>query len=120
MRWFFAPVNPGAFHMSDSTQATKPLKSKATYTYQIGDRVAERPISRPSITNNQELVNKYRRQRIGTVVGHRYKVNKRGSRERFLYIQWDHLSQPCEHAQHRICPLDKLKELTNSAYHAIG
>jgi len=105
--------------MSESEIKAKP-KQKRKATYDRGDRVAERPISRPNITTNQELLNKYKKQRIGTVVGHRYKTNKRGSRECFLQIQWDHLSQPSEHAQHRICHLSKLKELTNDACHAIG
>lgn len=113
--------------MSDSTQPkTKPKQSLSQFrngkrpTYNNGDRVAERPISRIAVTSDRNLLNKFGKQRFGTVVGHRYKVNKRGSREPFLIIKWDHLEQPCEHAQQRICHVDKLEELRTGAFHAIG
>lgn len=111
--------------MSESTQpkqkqSLNQFRSRKPPTYNNGDRVAERPINRIAVTTDQELLSKFGKQRIGTVVGHCHKVNKRGSREPFLIIKWDHLEQPCEHAQQRICHVDKLEEMRKGAFHAIG
>tara|TARA_B100001939_G_scaffold348095_1_gene372599 strand:+ start:7065 stop:7358 length:294 start_codon:yes stop_codon:yes gene_type:complete len=85
--------------------------TKAKHIYEIGDRVAERPIIKPCVS--RAAISFKTIQRIGTVVGKTFKVNKRGSRESFLSIQWDHLKQPSEHAQHRICPLEELEKQQN-------
>jgi hypothetical protein len=99
-------------------QTVSKSRNRKAAIYVDGDRVAERPINRIMVTPNPDL--KFGKQRFGTVVGHRFKVNKRGSKERFLIIQWDHLETPCEHAQHRICHIDKLAELKEGALNAIG
>jgi len=82
--------------------------SKAKHIYEVGDRVTERPIVKPCVSKSAASFKII--QRIGTVVGKTRKVNKRGSRDSFLTIQWDHLKQPSEHAQHRICLLEDLKK----------
>ena len=81
--------------------------SKPKHVYEIGDRVTERPIVKPCVSKAATSFKII--QRVGTVVGKTCKVNKRGSRDQFLSIQWDHLKQPSEHAQHRICLLKESK-----------
>lgn len=90
---------------------------KRQYSFNVGDRIAERPKLHALLAVRQEslaIVQRNSSQRYGTVVGHATKINKRGQRIKFLLIQWDHLKSPMEHAQHRICPIDQLAELTKN------
>ena len=80
------------------------MKSKATY--QLGDRVAERPKTHGIIAIRPEVkarIAQYSTQRYGTIVGFSEKVTTRGSKQKMLLIRWDHLQTPTEHAQMRIC-----------------
>ena len=87
--------------------------------YNPGDRVTERPISRPSLGRTNQL-KAVQGGRTGTVLELTTKLNKRKAREKFLVIQWDHLQQPSTHAQMRICHLSEHKELQERACHVIG
>lgn len=91
--------------------------SERQYNFNIGDRVAERPKAHGLFAIRKEaqaIASKNRSQRYGTVLGYTTKVNKRGSRIKFLIIQWDHLKSPVVHARNRICPIDQLDALTKS------
>jgi hypothetical protein len=93
------------------------MPDKRQYHFNIGDRVAERPKSHGLFAVRDgalEIAKRNRSQRYGTVVGYTTQVNKRGSRTKFLIIQWDHLKSPMTHARHRICPIDQLATLTNN------
>lgn len=95
------------------------MSTKRQYTYNIGDRVAERPKSHGIIAIREEAkqrIAQYRNQRYGTVVGLQMKKDKRGSNQRFLLIKWDHLQTPTEHAQMRICPEEQLAKLQAEGY----
>ena len=95
------------------------MTTKVQYTYNIGDRVAERPKSHGIIAVRNEVkdrVQKYRFQRYGTVVGMTTKLDSRKQKLKFLVIQWDHLKSPTEHAQMRICPADQLQRLQSEGY----
>ena len=90
---------------------------KQQYSFKVGDRIAERPKFHALFATRQEALEIAKlnsSQRYGTVVNHTTKINKRGQRIKFLLIQWDHLKSPMEHAQHRICPIDQLSELTKN------
>jgi hypothetical protein len=80
------------------------MKTKSTY--QVGDRVAERPKTHALFTVRAEVkerIAQYRSQRYGTIVGFSEKITARGSKQKMLRILWDHLQTPTEHAQMRIC-----------------
>lgn len=92
--------------------------SSRQYLFAIGDRVAERPKAHGLLAIRAEsiaIAKRNRSQRYGTVVGYTTKVNRSGSRIKFLLIQWDHLKSPTTHARNRICPIDELAKLTASA-----
>lgn len=94
------------------------MTSERQFHFNIGDRVAERPKAHGLFAVRPEsldIARRNRSQRYGTVIGYDTKVNKRGSRIKFLVIQWDHLKSPMIHARHRICPIDALEKLTASA-----
>lgn len=94
------------------------MASERQYHFSIGDRVAERPKAHGLFAiskESQEIAKRNRSQRYGTVVGYDTKLTSRGSRMKFLVIQWDHLKSPMTHARHRICPIDELAKLTSSA-----
>jgi hypothetical protein len=79
---------------------------KTKQTYNVGDRVAERPKTHGLMTVRAEVrdrIAQYRSQRYGTVVGFSEKITTRGSKQKMLRILWDHLQTPTEHAQMRIC-----------------
>jgi len=93
------------------------LMSKQSFSYSIGDRVAERPKTHGLITCNpavREQIAQYRKQRYGIVVGFKTKQNSRGDNIKFLRVLWDHLQSPTEHAQCRICPEDTLEEMMHN------
>jgi len=90
------------------------MATKEQYTFQVGDRVAERPKTHCLLAVRQETkerIAQHRTQRYGTVISLHYKRNAKGVRQKFLMIQWDHLQSPCEHAQMRICHIDRFEEL---------
>lgn len=91
------------------------MTTKPGLTYQVGDRVAERPKACTWLSVRSEVKERiapFRLQRYGTVVGFKTKPNSRGAKQKFLVIQWDHLQSPTEHAQMRICPIGELDKLT--------
>ena len=95
------------------------MTTKVRHTYSIGERVAERPKSHGIFAARQEAkdrIQKYYSQRYGTVVGLNIKLNRNGSKRKFLLIQWDHLKSPTEHEQMRICPADQLVKLQSEGY----
>ena len=95
------------------------MTTKVQYTYDIGDRVAERPKSHGIFAvrkETRERIQQYRSQRYGTIVGINLKPNKSGAKQKFLLIRWDHLKTPTEHAQMRICPADQLEKLQSEGY----
>lgn len=90
------------------------MPTKRQFTYAIGDRVAERPKAHGifAVRNEvKERIQQYRTQRYGNVVNVVEKPNKLGRKQKFLLIQWDHLSSPTEHATMRICPASELQRL---------
>lgn len=99
-------------HLIHSTAITMPTKRQFTYT--VGDRVAERPKTHGifAIRNEvKERIQQYRTQRYGNVLDIVEKPNSLGRKQKFLVIQWDHLSSPTEHATMRICPASELERL---------
>ena len=95
------------------------MSTKPQHKYLIGDRVAERPKSHGIFAVRNEVrdkIRQYRGQRYGTVVGLNIKLNRNGSKRKFLLIQWDHLKSPTEHEQMRICPADQLVKLQSEGY----
>lgn len=104
-------ANPGL--MSKPTVAPK---------FQQGDRVAERPKNHGIYSINQttkERIAQYRTQRYGTVLEIKTKKTSR-SFQRVLVIQWDHLTSPCEHAQHRICSIEEFPKIMENACESIA
>jgi len=91
------------------------MTNKRQFDYKIGDRVAERPKIHGVFATEKSIpkIQQYRSQRYGTVVGLNIKVNKGGSKRKYLLIQWDYLKSPMEHEQARICPVSELERLTN-------
>ena len=95
----------------------------AQRTFQIGDRVAERPKHHGLFAVRkevQERIAKYRAQRYGTVLAIKLKPDSRGRRKSFLTIQWDHLGTPCDHSQMRICHMDDFERIMQESCHAIA
>jgi hypothetical protein len=93
------------------------MKTKSQFTYEIGDRIAERPKIHGLFATNPESIERikqYRTQRYGEVVGIKYKLDSRGNRQQFLLVKWDHLNSATEHAAARICPVSELERLTNN------
>ena len=91
------------------------MTTKCQFTYNIGDRIAERPKPNGPLTKYHDVrqrIAKYRTQRYGHVLGIVEKPNKLGHKQKFLVIQWDHLASPTEHATARICPVSELERLT--------
>jgi hypothetical protein len=96
-----------------------PMTAKSALTYEVGDRVAERPKACNWVSVRAEVrerIAPFRAQRYGTVVGTTTKRNSRGANQKFLVIQWDHLASPTEHAQMRICPINQLSQLQAEGY----
>ena len=94
------------------------MSSKRQFDYRIGDRVAERPKAHSIFARSPETrkdLNRYRKQRYGTIVGMSTKANKNGSRYKILLVQWDGHKTPSEHARMRICPASEIARLTNEA-----
>lgn len=90
------------------------MTNKRQFTYAIGDRVAERPKVHGifAVRNEvKERIQQYRSQRYGHVLDIIEKSDKLGRKQKFLVIQWDHLSSPREHATMRICPASELQRL---------
>ena len=98
--------------LNHSTAIT--MTTKRQFTYAIGDRVAERPKTHGLFALRNEVkerIAQYRTQRYGSVLQIIEKPNKRGHKQKFLVIQWDHLASPTEHATMRICPESELQRL---------
>ena len=88
-----------------------PLKKQ--FSYNIGDRVAERPKTHGLIAIREEVkerIAQYRSQRYGTIIDIFVKDKAKG-KQTMLVIQWDHLKSPTVHAQMRICPIDELANI---------
>jgi hypothetical protein len=88
------------------------MKNKSSF--QVGDRVAERPKAHGIFAIREDVkerIAQYRTQRYGTVVDISYKRTSNGRKQRMLRIQWDHLKSPMEHAQMRICHERDLEEM---------
>lgn len=84
--------------------------------YKVGDRVAERPKTHGLIAVRKEVqsrIAQFRSQRYGTILKIYEKPKTRG-KQTMLVIQWDHLKSPTEHAQMRICHIDKLDSIVKS------
>ena len=97
-------------------------KPTATPKFQQGDRVAERPKNHGIYSINQatkDRIAQYRTQRYGTVLEIKTKKTSRGF-QRVLVIQWDHLTSPCEHAQHRICSIKEFPKIMENACESIA
>jgi hypothetical protein len=108
----------------ESLTAKCGLMSKPTAApkFQQGDRVAERPKNHGIYSINQatkDRIAQYRTQRYGTVLEIKTKKTSR-SFQRVLVIQWDHLTSPCEHAQHRICSIEEFPKIMENACESIA
>ena len=82
------------------------MSKKTSSTFELGDRVAERPKTHGLFATSAETrarIAQYRKQRYGMVVGFKTKRNSRGDQLKVISIQWDYLSSPTDHAQSRIC-----------------
>ena len=92
------------------------MPTKPNYTYNIGDRVAERPKTHSNFAMRPEsfaIVKRCAKQRYGTVIQIKEKKASDKRTNKYLIIKWDHLTSPSEHAQCRICPIDQISFLTN-------
>ena len=99
------------------------MTTKSQFTYQVGDRVAERPKTHGLIAIRQEVkdrIAKYRNQRYGTVVEVVTKQLKSKRTMKVLRVQWDHLKTPTEHAQCRICPVEVFSQLMDQTCALLG
>jgi hypothetical protein len=99
------------------------MTTKSQFTYQVGDRVAERPKTHGLIAIRQEVkdrIAKYRNQRYGTVVEVVTKQLKSMRTIQVLRVQWDHLKTPTEHAQCRICPVEVFPQLMDQTCALLG
>jgi hypothetical protein len=99
------------------------MTTKSQFTYQVGDRVAERPKTHGLIAIRQEVkdrIAKYRNQRYGTVVEVVTKQLKSMRTIKVLRVQWDHLKTPTEHAQCRICPVEVFPQLMDQTCALLG
>jgi hypothetical protein len=99
------------------------MTTKAQFTYQVGDRVAERPKTHGLIAIRQEVkdrIAQYRSQRYGTVVDVVTKPLKGKRTIKMLRVQWDHLKTPTEHAQCRICPVEIFPQLMDQTCALLG
>jgi hypothetical protein len=99
------------------------MTTKAQFTYQVGDRVAERPKTHGLIAIRQEVkdrIAQYRNQRYGTVVEVVTKQLKSKRTMKMLRVQWDHLKTPTEHAQCRICPVEVFPQLMDQTRALLG
>jgi len=90
------------------------MTTKRQFDYKIGDRVAERPKIHGIFASKESIqkVAAYRSQRYGTVVGLNIKLNRNGSKRKYLLVKWDCVTTPMEHEQTRICPVSELERLT--------
>ena len=89
-------------------------KASVIPLYQPGDRITERPKLRGGYTREQskEILQKNSFQRYGTIVSNVIKEdNKRNRRVVYCEVRWDHQKSSSLHAQHRLCPVEKLPEL---------
>jgi len=75
------------------------------FKFAIGQRVAEKP--KTFYTNKLP-------QRYGVVVEHKVKLQRGGTRRKFLLVQWDHLKQPTEHDQGRICAIEDFDKVVEN------
>jgi hypothetical protein len=99
------------------------MAKKVQFTYEVGDRVAERPKTHGLFAVRQEVKSRivqYRSQRYGTVVELVTKQSKNKRTINMLRIQWDHLKTPMEHAQCRICPVEAFPRLMNETCAVLG
>jgi hypothetical protein len=99
------------------------MSSKSQFTYQVGDRVAERPKTHGLIAIRNEVkerIAQYRSQRYGTVVEVHTKQLKGKRTMKMLMIKWDHLKTPTEHAQMRICPVEVFPKLMDATCALLG
>jgi len=99
------------------------MTTKSQFTYQVGDRVAERPKTHGLIAIRQEVkdrIAKYHNQRYGTVVEVVTKQLKSKRTMKMLRVQWDHLKTPTEHAQCRICPVEVFPRLMDETCALLG
>ena len=101
---------------------TKPIQS-----FQIGDRVAERPKSTiiPNLkAESKAKVAQYAVQRYGVVVDVFMKTTQTRAnkqiQQRFLKILWDDRQTPSDHAQMRICHESDLEALREQYTAGIG
>ena len=93
------------------------MATKPKFSYNIGDRIAERPKTHGIFAvraEAQERIAKYRSQRYGIIVDIKQTKNRNGVVSKLFVVQWDHLKTPTEHAQMRICPIDYLDQLTKN------
>lgn len=88
--------------------------------YAPGDRVAERPKLRGGYTRQESkaILEKHSSQRYGTIVS---SVIKPTGSKRIVYCEviWDHQKSSSLHAQSRLCPIQKLPELSQNYRQAL-
>ena len=89
------------------------------FKFKIGDRVTERPRNIINVASSKEAMNVYARnakQRYGTVTDTKIKANSRGSKRKFIMVEWDGSKKSSEHEQMRLCAVDDLPELTQAFF----
>lgn len=89
------------------------------FKFKIGDRVTERPRNTMNVASSKEAIKisaKNAKQRYGIVIGTKVKVNSRGSRRKFITVEWDGSQKSSEHEQMRLCAVDDLPGLTQSFF----
>lgn len=89
--------------------------------YQPGDRITERPKLRRGYTREESkaVLAKHSFQRYGTIISN---VVKLTGAKRIVYCEvlWDHQKSSSLHSQHRLCPIDKLPELSENYRQALS
>ena len=80
--------------------------SESNFTFQKGDRVAERPKNSIIVGLRREsaaIAAANNTQRYGTVLGYVLKRNSRKQQIKYCEVLWDGSKSPSLHAQHRLC-----------------